>query len=198
MTTMTRSQNLTSKVALVSGSSRGIGKIIASHLLACGASVYITGRSQAGLETAYRELREQFPDQVSKFQGDLNDTPTISRLVTTIVKENGHLDTVVANIGSGKSRMGWDVSDQDFEESMQINFMSAVRLSRESLRHMMETKTGIDHIHRFNCRSRDHFCAYSLFMCKSSPVELYEEHRPGCGTEPRTDECSIPWEYLLR
>lgn len=139
---MTRSHDLATKVALVSGSSRGIGKGIAHNLLSCGATVYITGRSKAGLDAAYHELTEQFPDQVNKFQGDLQDTATISGLLKTIITDNGSLDIVVANIGSGKSQTGWDVPDHAWEESMQINFMSSVRLSRESLRYMMEAKKG--------------------------------------------------------
>ena len=134
--------DLVAKVALVSGSSRGIGKGIAYHLLSRGATVYLTGRAQNQLKQTYDELREEFPDQVCKFQGDLSNTATIAGLLKAINNENGHIDIVVANIGSGRSQMGWDIPDNLWEESMQINFMSAVRLSRESLRYMMDAKKG--------------------------------------------------------
>ena len=140
--TMNPSLDLTTKVALVSGSSRGIGKGIAYHLLSRGATVYLTGRSQNELDLTYNELRNQFPDHVCKFQGDLSNTSTIAGLLKTINDENGHIDVVVANIGSGRSRMGWDIPDNLWEESMEINFLSAVRLSRESLRYMMDAKKG--------------------------------------------------------
>jgi 3-oxoacyl-[acyl-carrier protein] reductase len=139
---MTRTRNLAEKVALVSGSSRGIGKGIAYHLLSQGATVYVTGRSQPELDSTCTEFQEKFPDQVGKFQGDLNDTTRIAELLKIITTERGHIDSVVANIGSGRSQMGWDVPDRLWEESMQINFMSSVRLSRESLRYMMEAKSG--------------------------------------------------------
>jgi len=139
---MTRTHELAAKVALVSGSSRGIGKGIAYHLLSRGATVYLTGRSQNELEQTYGELREQFPDQVCKYQGDLSNTVTIAGLLKTIKNENGHIDIVVANIGSGRSLMGWDIPDNLWEESMQINFMTSVRLSRESLRYMTDAKKG--------------------------------------------------------
>jgi 3-oxoacyl-[acyl-carrier protein] reductase len=140
---MTLTHELAAKVALVSGSNRGIGKGIAYHLLSSGATVYLTGRSQNELEHTFNEFREQFPDQViCKFQGDLNNTATIAELLKTIKNENGHIDVVVANIGSGRSQMGWDIPDNLWEESMQVNFMSAVRLSRESLRYMMDAKKG--------------------------------------------------------
>jgi NAD(P)-dependent dehydrogenase (short-subunit alcohol dehydrogenase family) len=139
---MIRTHDLEAKVALVSGSSRGIGKGIAHHLLSRGATVYLTGRSQDSLEQAYKELKKLFPDRVSSFQGDLGDSATIARLLNTIKDAHGHIDIVVANIGSGRSQAGWDIPDNLWEESMQVNFMSAVRLSRESLRYMMDVKSG--------------------------------------------------------
>ena len=139
---MTGSYDLSNKVALVSGSSRGIGKSIALHLLINNATVYLTGRSQTGLESTYNDFKKDFPDRVYKFQGDLSNTITIIELLTTIENEHHAIDIVVANIGSGKSHMGWDIPDNLWEESMQINFMSAVRLSRESLRYMMDAKKG--------------------------------------------------------
>ena len=139
---MALTNDLAGKIALVSGSSRGIGKRIAYHLLSRKATVYMTGRSQKELEQTFEEFRKQFPEQVCKFQGDLSTTAIISGLLKAIHDEYGQIDITVANIGSGRSQMGWDVPDNFWEESMQINFMSAVRLSRESLRYMTETKKG--------------------------------------------------------
>ncbi len=139
---MIRTCDLEAKVALVSGSSQGIGKGIAHHLLSRGATVYLTGRSQDRLEQAYKELNGLFRDRVRSFQGDLGDTATIARLLQTIKDAHGRIDIVVANIGSGRSQAGWDIPDSLWEESMQVNFMSAVRLSRESLRYMMNAKSG--------------------------------------------------------
>ncbi|WP_321504083.1 SDR family oxidoreductase [uncultured Methanoregula sp.] len=139
---MNSTHDLAEKVALVSGSSRGIGKKIAYHLLSGGAKVYLTGRSQEDLDQTYNSLSEQFPDQVCRYLGDLSNTVTIAGLLKTIHEDHGHIDIVVANIGSGRSQSGWDVPDNLWEESMQINFLSAVRLSRESLRYMTEAKSG--------------------------------------------------------
>ena len=139
---MTHSPDLTAKIALVSGSSRGIGKGIAYHLLSKGATVYLTGRSLVELKHTYEDFRIQFPDRVCKYQGDLGNTETIAGLLKTIMDDYGRIDIVVANIGSGKSQMGWDVPDAFWEDSMQTNFMNAVRLSRESLRYMTAAKKG--------------------------------------------------------
>lgn len=139
---MNTSSNLAGKTALVSGSSRGIGKGIAHSLLSQGACVYVTGRSQTELGRTINEFHEEFPGKVCKFQGDLSSPDTITFLMDTIKREHGHLDICVANIGSGRSQIGWDVPDTVWEESMQLNFFNAVRLSREAIRIMTSARKG--------------------------------------------------------
>lgn len=134
--------NLDGKVTLVSGSSRGIGKAIAYGLLREGAMVYLTGRDKGILDSVCKEFKVQFGDRVYKFCGDLTNTKTIKDLLTTIQNEHKRLDVVVANIGSGRSKLGWDIEDDLWSKSYEINFFSAVRLSREVIRIMIEQKSG--------------------------------------------------------
>jgi 3-oxoacyl-[acyl-carrier protein] reductase len=140
---MESTPELSDKIAIVSGSSRGIGKNIAYRLLENGATVYLTGRSGTSLEKTYLEYLEKFAGRVFKFQGDLIQTDTIQELFTFIMKNSGKIDIVVANIGSGRSQMGWDIPDALWTESMEINFFSAVRLSRESIKRMTAQKKGV-------------------------------------------------------
>lgn len=133
---------LADKIAVVSGSSRGIGKAIAYGLLEEGAIVYLTGRDREQLDTVYKDFRKKFRDYVYKFNGDLRSTKIILHLIHTILTEHKRLDVVVANLGSGGSKVGWDVEDEFWEESMDINFYSAVKLARESIRVMMKQKSG--------------------------------------------------------
>ena len=133
---------LKDKVSLVSGSSRGIGKAIAYGLLKEGAIVYITGRNKEMLNAAYSDLKLQFDDKVCKFDGDLTSTNTIKELLATIINKHGKLDIVVANIGSGRFNPGWDVEDELWMKSFDINFFSSVKLSREAIRVMIPQKSG--------------------------------------------------------
>ncbi|NYT04889.1 MAG: SDR family oxidoreductase [Methanomicrobiales archaeon] len=126
------------KIGLVSGSSRGIGKAIAQRLLKEGAVVWITGRERGALERTHRECTRDFGDNARLFEGDLTDPGTIRTLLATVHDQCGGLDIAVANIGSGRSVMGWDVPDQAWEDAMTVNFHAAVRLSREAIR-LMET-----------------------------------------------------------
>lgn len=134
--------NLENKVSLVSGSSRGIGKAIAYGLLKEGAIVYLTGRDKEVLDSVYNDFKSQFRDKVYKFSGDLTQTETIKDLIATIINEHKKLDVVVANIGSGRFKSGWDVEDEYWRKSFEINFFSSVKLSREAIRIMIEQKSG--------------------------------------------------------
>ena len=133
---------LKGKIAAVSGSSQGIGRAIAHVLLAEGATVYITGRNADALKKAHEEMSSEFSDSVRSFQGDMADTDTVVRLMDRIGSEAGRLDIAVANVGTGKSKPGWDVEDSLWEESMHANFFSAVSFVRESVRMMLPMKTG--------------------------------------------------------
>lgn len=129
---------LKGKVSVVSGSSRGIGKAIARTLLSKGATVYITGRNYENLNSAYEELKIEFGDNVKKYCTDLTVTENISGLMNHVLHNEKKLDIVVANIGSGRSKQGWDVEDSYWTESFDINFFSSVRLVRETVRKMKE------------------------------------------------------------
>jgi len=134
---------LDGKTAVISGSTRGIGEGIAREMLAEGAVAWITGRNRERLDAVTSAFRKEFGrDHVQSFQGDLSRTATIRDLVGAALEDSGRLDAVVANIGSGKSKMGWDVDDEAFRASFDQNFFPAVALARESLRVMMEQKSG--------------------------------------------------------
>jgi 3-oxoacyl-[acyl-carrier protein] reductase len=133
---------LRDRIGLVCGSSRGIGKAIALRLLEEGAVVMVTGRDNTALTHTHQELSHAFGDNVKAFQGDLSNPDTIRTLLATIKDEYGRLDIMVANIGSGRSAMGWDVNDRAWEEAMNVNFHTAVRLSRETIRMMEVRQSG--------------------------------------------------------
>lgn len=134
--------NLKNKIALVSGSSKGIGKAISYVLLSEGAIVYVTGREEKTLNKTYKEFQQKFKGKVYKFKGDLTNTATIKRLIKVIITKHKKLDIVVANIGSGKSKVGWDVEDEIWLQTFEINLFSAVKLSREALKIMTKQKSG--------------------------------------------------------
>lgn len=131
------------KTAIVSGSSRGIGRAIAERLLSDGAAVYITGRNPDRLDAAFHELSARYKGKVFRFQGDLSRTPEIIKCIDCVLSDHPTIDIVVANIGSGRSVPGWDISDGAWDEAFMNNFFPAVRLARESLHRMVRQRHGV-------------------------------------------------------
>jgi 3-oxoacyl-[acyl-carrier protein] reductase len=132
------SEELAGQTALVSGSSRGIGKGIARALLQAGARVYLNGRDAAALTTCADELRTVTGrDSVQTLCADLTHTEVIADTLSLIAAESGggpHI--VVANIGSGRSAPGWDIDDDEWERMLEVNLLGAVRLCRGAVRCM--------------------------------------------------------------
>lgn len=135
---------LNGKVALVSGSSRGIGKAIAEILLVEGCTVFINGRDENTLNSAVEELRNKTSNEnLYKICGDLTNMDNINNAFNTAYKmTEKSMDIVVANIGSGKSVLGWDVDAEEWHRMFTINFFGAVRLCTEAVRRMKENNGG--------------------------------------------------------
>lgn len=134
--------NLDNKVVLVSGSSRGIGKVVAKSFLNEGATVYLTGRNRENLEATFAEFKKNYESKVFKFESDLQSVENIRNLIKKIIEEHKRLDIVVANIGSGRQAKGWDITDKGWADSFNTNFFSAVHLSTEAIRVMLENGSG--------------------------------------------------------
>ena len=125
------------KVALVTGSSKGIGKSIAKILVENNYIVYINGRDSKDLENTAKELG----NKVKIINADLSDDINIQVAIQDIVQNEKRLDLVVSNIGSGKSIIGWDVSVEEHKRVFDINFFSAVSLANHSIK-VMENSGG--------------------------------------------------------
>jgi len=126
------------KIALVSGSSRGIGKEIARSLADSNYRVYVTARTELDIQKTAKEIG---PNAVP-FVGDLTQSKTISQLLALIEKQDKGLDLVVANLGSGKSVAGWDVPLDEYRSVFDKNFFGAVDLCTQSAKLMTLAKKG--------------------------------------------------------
>ncbi len=117
------------KVALVTGSSKGIGKAIAKKLAENNYIVYINGRNLEDLEKTKKELE----GDIEIIDCDLTNDLNIKNTIAKIFKDEQRLDLVVANIGSGKSQVGWDVDIEEYKRIFDINFFSSVSLATNSV-----------------------------------------------------------------
>jgi len=127
------------KLALVSGSTAGIGFSIAEILTAEGATVVVNGRSPKRVSDAIAKIQEKFPDaKLEAFAGDLS-LPEVAERVTA---EFPRVEILVNNLGSFEPRPFEEISDQDWTAIIETNFMSGVRLSRHYLPRMKEKDRG--------------------------------------------------------
>lgn len=122
---------LTDRVALVAGSSRGIGRAIAAALLAEGARVCITGRDAASLAETAAALKKSHPGaEILEAAGDLTDSKIITATVASIQKKWGRLDILVANLGTGSGKIGWELDEGEWERLFNLNFFGSTRLAQ--------------------------------------------------------------------
>ena len=122
------------RICLVSGSSRGIGKGIASVLIREGYTVYITGRNEECLKQAQADLGML----AHSIKADFCSSDEIKSVLEQICENEGGLDLVVANVGSGKSIPGADVSLQEYRRVFDLNFFPTVDLCHQALNYLRE------------------------------------------------------------
>jgi len=122
--------HLQNKLALVTGSTKGIGHAIAVALAAEGARVIVNGRTEASVADAIARLRTEVPDaQVEGFAGDLSNPIQADALLGRFPK----VDILVNNLGIFDPKPFEEIDDAEWLRFFNVNVMSGVRLSRAYL-----------------------------------------------------------------
>ena len=133
---------LTEKIFLVTGGSRGIGWEIAKGLLQEGAKVAIIARQQKGVNMAVSDLAQQFgPEQILGLVGDCADANSLSERVSELEKAWGGLDGVVVNVGDGRSVQDSVPDTEQWSQVWQTNFETALTTTRSCLP-MLQARQG--------------------------------------------------------
>jgi 3-oxoacyl-[acyl-carrier protein] reductase len=131
------------QVVFVAGSSRGIGKAIASALLAEGACIVLTGRDEASLRSAESELAgTAHRDRVLAIPGDFGDPSTIARAYERTLAHFGRLDHLIANLGTGSGKPGWDQRAEEWQRLFELNFFASTRLTEAVLPYLLANPSG--------------------------------------------------------
>src|SRR4029077_12048685 len=120
---------LTGKVALVTGSSRGIGRGVALALAAEGCDVMLTGRDEKALGEVAAAIRQQ-GRRAAVAAIDLRGKEAPAKLIEEVKRELGGLDILVNNAGATKRGDFLDLTDADWEDGYALKFFAHVRLTR--------------------------------------------------------------------
>jgi NAD(P)-dependent dehydrogenase (short-subunit alcohol dehydrogenase family) len=127
------------KVALVSGSTKGIGYASAKALAAEGAAVVLNGRGAAGVEAAVARLRRELPGaDVRGVAADLGTAAGVDALIAALPQA----DIVVNNLGIFEPKPFEQISDADWLHFFEVNVMSGVRLARHYVAGMRSRNWG--------------------------------------------------------
>jgi NAD(P)-dependent dehydrogenase (short-subunit alcohol dehydrogenase family) len=131
--------DLSGKIALVSGSTAGIGFAAAKGLAGAGARVIVNGRSEATVGKALEKLRAAVPGaDVTGFVGDLAEAEVCTRLVA----QHPRVDVLVNNLGIFQPQDFFETPDSEWTRFFETNVLSGVRLSRAYAQSMAERKWG--------------------------------------------------------
>lgn len=123
---------LADKVALVTGSSRGIGRGIALGLAAEGAHLVLCARGAGDLEAAAAEARRHGVE-VETLALDVAAREAPQRLVDAARRRFGRLDLVVGNVGGNRRKPVAETTDDDWQDLLELNLLSHVRTCRAAL-----------------------------------------------------------------
>jgi 3-oxoacyl-[acyl-carrier protein] reductase len=130
--------DLTGRVALVTGSTRGIGRAIAETLAGCGARVAVVGRDAAKAA----EVATQISPAARGFACDVADIASVTALIAAVEAEFGSLDILVNNAGLTRDNIMLRLKDDDWDAVIDANLRGAFVAIRAATRGMMKRRWG--------------------------------------------------------
>ena len=133
---------LDGKVAIVTGASKGIGRAVAECLAREGADVAITARSPEPLESAAKEIATATGQAIIALDGDMSVTADVQRCVAAVLARFGKIDILVTCAGSSPGGLLEDLTEEQWQSSLNLKFMGYVRSVRAVIGHMRERGEG--------------------------------------------------------
>src|SRR5467141_3456147 len=133
---------LTGKVAIVGGASKGLGRACAQVLAQEGAALALCSRSQKDLDKAAQEIHDTARADVLAIAGDLDRHETIKDLVARTVDRFGRLDVMVNNSGGPPLARAHNATEEQWAIAVQRSLLFFARMSREALPHLKKQGGG--------------------------------------------------------
>ncbi|GAA4629504.1 SDR family oxidoreductase [Actinoallomurus vinaceus] len=134
--------DIAGRIALITGSSRGIGRALAQGLLEAGCTVVLNGRDEVALARTRAELAELAGGTVFARAFDVTDSAAVATNVAAIEAEVGPIDILVNNAGMQRRAPLVDFTDDDWRRLIDTNLTSAFVMGREVARRMVPRGHG--------------------------------------------------------
>ena len=131
-------------VVVITGGGTGLGLAMVRALARAGASICIAGRRIGPIEEAANEVT-QLGRNALAVQADVSDSSQVDRLISTAVNQFGHIDVLVNNaalVSSNVRKPIWDISDDEWQQAMDVNLSGAFYCARSAAKVMSEQGRG--------------------------------------------------------
>ena len=130
-------ENINSKIILVTGASRGIGRAIAEELSK--ENIVIANYNKS--EESAKNLQEQ-NENIDIFKADVSNRAEVKKMIDYIIEKYGKIDVLVNNAGIDQEKMFLDITDEDWDNIIKVNLYSVFCTTQETLKYMLEKKNG--------------------------------------------------------
>jgi 3-oxoacyl-[acyl-carrier protein] reductase len=130
--------DLSGRVALVTGSTRGIGRAIAETLAGCGARLAVVGRELGRAEEAAAAIGRE----ARGYACDVSDVAQVTELVGAVERDLGAVDILVNNAGLTRDNLLMRLKDDDWDQVLNANLRGAFAATRAASRGMMKRRWG--------------------------------------------------------
>ncbi|HLN30454.1 MAG TPA: SDR family oxidoreductase [Gemmataceae bacterium] len=134
--------NLSDKVALVTGGSKGLGKAMARGLAQAGADIVISSRHENELRPALDEILQGTGRRGCYVVADMSRRPETAKLAQTALERMGRVDILINNAGTNKPQPADQIRDEDWDAVLEINLSSIMALTRALIPQMKARRWG--------------------------------------------------------
>ncbi len=134
--------NLTGKVALVTGGSKGLGKAMARGLAEAGADIVISSRHEDELKSALAEILKGTDRKGAYLVADMAKRPETKKLASFALEKFGRVDILINNAGTNVPQAVDEITDAEWDRIMEINLNSVMSLTRAVVPQMKSRKWG--------------------------------------------------------
>lgn len=188
--------DLSGRVALVTGGSKGLGKAMARGFAEAGANVVISSRHEPELKSAAAEIAEGTQAKVVYFVADMTRRGDVRKLADSALAAMGKVDILVNNAGSNTPQAIDQITDEDWDRIVELNLSSCMALTRALAPQMKERRWGrIIHISSImGLSSKEGRNAYSA--TKSALLGLARASALDLGPFGITVNCLAPGPFL--